>query len=481
MRYRSTVVFWGAWTLLAGCGSGGSGDGNMGATPTPGPTSTPAPTPSPTATPTTVPNFGTVTTRIVGTPASAVSVQGAFSTVLGVAGATIADVTPLVATPNLANTKIVFASDKDDPRGELYTMNADGSRVTRLTTNTARDAAPVFSRDGTKIVFTSNRDGNNEIYIMNADGTRQTNLTSSADNDFTPSFSPDGSKIVFSSARGGQLGNIYSMNADGTGQKPLTADTTLSTAPVWSPDGTKIVYVSNNHLFVMNADGSNPKALTTSANGGSNTAPAWSPDSAKLAFTSTRGGKEAIYVMSADGSNQTKIVGSGFGEYASWWSPDGVKIAFDSLRDTNYEIYTANADGSNQTRLTNSPFRDETPAWSGFRTPRYIGVDGQFGNECAGFLLGKLGQTNASLLFFDTTTVAARADARVVASGQNTNGVSVNVTITSPTGFSNLQYFNIKEGSVTVTPTLPVGTNTVLVSLDGSTGFINKITPSIAK
>ncbi len=56
-------------------------------------------------------------------------------------------------------------------------MQADGSKPTRLTNNTALNYWPSWSPDGKRIAFTSNRDGNYEIYLMNADGSEQRNLT----------------------------------------------------------------------------------------------------------------------------------------------------------------------------------------------------------------------------------------------------------------------------------------------------------------
>ena len=46
------------------------------------------------------------------------------------------------------------------------------------------------------------------------------------------------------------------------------------------------------------------------------------------------------------------------------WSPDGTRIAFASERDDNWEIYLMDADGGNQTRLTNNDAVDWMPAWS---------------------------------------------------------------------------------------------------------------------
>lgn len=85
--------------------------------------------------------------------------------------------------------RIAFASNRDG-NAEIYTVNASGGNLQRLTNNSAEDILPAWSPDGSRIAFTSKRDGNREIYVMNADGTLQTRLTNVSADDYDPDWQP---------------------------------------------------------------------------------------------------------------------------------------------------------------------------------------------------------------------------------------------------------------------------------------------------
>jgi Tol biopolymer transport system component len=135
----------------------------------------------------------------------------------------------------------------------------------------------------------------------------------------------------------------------------------------------------NSEIYVMNADGANQTRLTN--NSTEDFEPAFSRDGSKIAFWSGRDGNFEIYVMNADGTNQTRLTNNSAFDSSPAWSGDGSKIAFASTRDGNAEIYIMNADGSNQTRLTNNPASDSDPAFSpdgreiAFQTTRDGGVE----------------------------------------------------------------------------------------------------------
>ncbi len=169
---------------------------------------------------------------------------------------------------------------------EIYIMRADGSGLTRLTSNEVNDSGPSWSPDGQWIAFVSFRDSDYEIFKMRADGSEVMSLTSNDVDDWEPSWSPDGQWIAFESFRDFNS-DIYKMRADGSQLTRLTQDEAYDGSPSWSPDGRRIAFSSrrdgNSGIYIVNADGSRPTRVTNSP--GDELDPAWSPDGDWIAFT----------------------------------------------------------------------------------------------------------------------------------------------------------------------------------------------------
>ncbi len=284
------------------------------------------------------------------------------------------------------NGKIAFVSQRNGDFGDIYVMNADGSEQTNISNNPDIDGEPDWSPDGTKITFVRFAiGGNSEIYVMNADGSEQTRLTNNGNSDGSPNWSPDGTKIAFATDRDGDY-EIYVMNADGTNPVRLTNNDAADFHPKWSPDGTKIAFATdrdgfnNYEVYVMNADGSEQTRLTNNDQA-YDYYPDWSPDGTKIAFASNRDNNGEIYVMNADGTNPVRLTNTEFGgEEPPSWSPDETKIVFGSTRDVripdssssdthNWEIYVMNADGSEQTNISNNNAHDFSPDWGSATEP----------------------------------------------------------------------------------------------------------------
>src|SRR5713101_1228390 len=117
-------------------------------------------------------------------------------------------------------------------------------------------------------------------------------------------------------------------------------------------------------ICVMSADGSNQTRLTT-APPANDITPAWSSDGSKIVFARVGGSNYDIWVMNADGSAQTDITNSPAEDIDPSWQPNGSRIAFRTNRGGTPQIYTMNSAGSGLTNLSNSPTSfDDTPDWS---------------------------------------------------------------------------------------------------------------------
>lgn len=195
--------------------------------------------------------------------------------------------------------KLVFLSMRDG-NSEIYSMDANGTNVRRLTNNLSFEGYPVWSPDGNSIVYTSDRDEPNpagcytsdsgcdtNIYVMNADSLKETRLTDTPGLDEGPTWAPDGKRIAFFSNRNGAH-DIYLMQSNGTEVERLTYNSVDDWRPSWSPDGKTIAFASfrdgNSEIYSINPDGTGIARLTN--NQIEDTAPAWSSDGRYIAFHS---------------------------------------------------------------------------------------------------------------------------------------------------------------------------------------------------
>lgn len=165
------------------------------------------------------------------------------------------------------------------------------------------DWDPRWSPDGSRLAFTSLRDFNLEVYTMDADGASVSRLTRTPARDWFPAWSPDGTQIAFGSDReGGE--DIFVVGADGANLRRLTDHPADDLYPVWSLDGTQIAFVTERDgalvegsldMFVMGADGANQRRLEPGEvfEGGL----ARAPDGQQLVFMSNREGRWRLYAL----------------------------------------------------------------------------------------------------------------------------------------------------------------------------------------
>jgi len=264
------------------------------------------------------------------------------------------------ARPPDLDGKLVFQASSG---GSIYTINADGRGLRRLTDG----LDPAWSPNGTQIAFSRWRNPWG-VYLIDQDGSGEQRV---ADNTKPKevTWSPDGSRLAFtinfSSSEPFEIcffGFCFTIPPYSIGRMWLAdletgkmlslplVDRAVHT-PTWSPTGARIVYAGDRGLAWIDLED-----MGTGRFPGSvwDTSPAFSPDGQRIAFMGRVHNRWEIFVIGADGSGRTQLTSSDPNmeqppsSVAPAWSPDGKYIAFLSNRDGPWRIYVMRADGSDQ-------------------------------------------------------------------------------------------------------------------------------------
>ncbi|HEV8380062.1 MAG TPA: Ig-like domain-containing protein [Gemmatimonadales bacterium] len=253
--------------------------------------------------------------------------------------------------------EIVVASSRAFPntpgKFQLFTVERSNlAQLTKLTpaSDTTSASDPIFSPDGSRIAFVSQRDGNPEIYVMNADGTGATRITTDPQADGRPAFTADGQTVVFHSARSAGKQQIWAVNVDGSGTVQLTRDS-VNSSPTVSPDGQTIAFVSTRnketHIWLMARDGSNQRQFTRGAQQ-RESEPRFLRDGALTYLVERREGNRTVQqVMRADLATgaTTALTGTDLAIASFAVSPSGDLVALvvnaqpQNRRNPSYRVY----------------------------------------------------------------------------------------------------------------------------------------------
>ena len=234
------------------------------------------------------------------------------------------------------------------------------------------DAQPAFSPDGLRIVFARGSVGGlgRDLFVLPITGGEPKRLT--FDNfSVDPVWTQDGSDIVFSSQRGGPK-TLWRISASGGTPSPIAG----VGAPAFSPSiprrgGNQLVYqhagFSDNiwRIELKDEKHSVRHPVPVISARGINGRPDFSPDGKKIVFESDRMGYSDIWYCDSDGSNCTQLTSLHGTAGTARWSPDGHYIAFEFQSRHYYQVYVVEVPGGRPRLVPTFPEADNgAPNWS---------------------------------------------------------------------------------------------------------------------
>lgn len=264
-----------------------------------------------------------------------------------------------------------------DSRWGIYSLNLNTQEVgflygseneiTNLRLNPAQDRI-AFSE---KVGGNSNEDC--ELFTLGVDGGDLQRLTDNEYLDTYPVWSPDGSQIVYVAWPGPTL-DLYIMAADGTDPRLLYDSGGHDSDVDWRDD--LIAFTRDSQIWIMGADGSHARQLTDPPRAGEwgnanlpfgDYDPRIGPDGSQVVFERlvddrSPHGNYDLFTVSIDGTNLMRLTSSGYSQGLASWSPDGTSIAYviAAIDDVGkFDISIISADGTDNRDVTPSSFPRE--------------------------------------------------------------------------------------------------------------------------
>lgn len=264
------------------------------------------------------------------------------------------------------NYKIAYnvAQDSKTEDYEIYSMNLDGTGKKNITNH--KDVAWTYYAWKETLFFISDRDACKRcffLYEMDIGGAGIRKISDLQLEDSWMGSRQNGAEMIVSGRIGKDVRyQLFVIDLKTGKYKQLTDEAGAAFRdPIFSPDGKQIVYAYkkertnraiNEELFIMNADGTNRRQLTTYPKDDKTAEwhnyhagpPRWVKKHNFITYNSVQNGKSSLYAVTPDGKKNWKLTENALNEGWHDWSPDGkwLAIEMNEKDEKEYGIWLMN-------------------------------------------------------------------------------------------------------------------------------------------
>ena len=216
-------------------------------------------------------------------------------------------------------TKVAYVSF-EQKKPVVYVQNLITRARTVIANEKGSNSSPVWAQSGNKLAVSLSKDGHTQIYTVNADGGNLKRVSNSAGIDSEANFAPDGSIYFMSDRSGGP--QIYRMNGEGGEAKRVTFTGNYNISPRISADGKTLAYISrrdgNYQLFVMDLASGQEQRLSDSTD---DQYPSFAPNGKYIMYATQAGGRKSLAVVSVDGRVKQRLTTQAGNIKEPTWGP----------------------------------------------------------------------------------------------------------------------------------------------------------------
>src|SRR5262245_24153502 len=236
---------------------------------------------------------------------------------------------------------------KDERVSNLWIVDSDGARVRELTSGTWRDSQPVWSPDGKRIAFMSDRDGTNQLHVMWVDTREVAQLTHLEQAPSGINWSPDGKAIAFTAFEADNDPILAVRLPERPRNAQWAKPAVIVNRLAWAADGRGPLPMGNTQIYTIDsALGGTPRQITSGKY--NNSGPEWSSDGKTIYFAAIRKpdaeylrGDSEIYAVDLKSLEVKTLTDRKGPDNGPQVSPDGRWIAYTGYDEKNYTNHVA--------------------------------------------------------------------------------------------------------------------------------------------